>query len=464
MDIETLQLDAEERMEKALVALDRDFGKLRTGRATTSLVDNIKVDYYGTLTPIQQLASVAVPDSRTVTIQPWDRNAFSPVEKAILKSDLGLTPMNDGRIIRITVPPLTEERRRELTKVSKKCTEDAKVALRNIRRDVNDALKKLEKDSEILRRRAEEGHGRRAEARRRLCEEGRREGPGQGKGNHGNLTLKARSSGTLPFRDRTPGLHVMRKGLSLPATWKGAWNNDCREHIAVIMDGNGRWAKERGLPRCEGAHLAGVNAVRTLVRECRRRGIGYVTVYAFSKENWQRPEKEVRFLFELFLRFLRQDSRPHEGRHGLHRRQEGSALTVRQALDYALKKTADNKSMVFTLAISYSGREENLGRPAGPCRKSQTGRAYRRRGLPFLSLRSRNPGSRSRHTHERRKAPEQLLFPERLCEFCSTVLWPDFGPEELTKALDSYACRTRRFGRTSEQLGGQTATEGKKHE
>ncbi len=149
MDIETLQLDAEERMEKALVALDRDFGKLRTGRATTSLVDNIKVDYYGTLTPIQQLASVAVPDSRTVTIQPWDRNAFSPVEKAILKSDLGLTPMNDGRIIRITVPPLTEERRRELTKVSKKYTEDAKVALRNIRRDVNDALKKLEKDKEI---------------------------------------------------------------------------------------------------------------------------------------------------------------------------------------------------------------------------------------------------------------------------------------------------------------------------
>ncbi len=149
MDIDTLQLDAEERMEKALVALERDFGKLRTGRATTSLVDNIKVDYYGTLTPIQQLASVAVPDSRTVTIQPWDRNAFSPVEKAILKSDLGLTPMNDGRIIRITVPPLTEERRRELTKVSRKYTEDAKVALRNIRRDVNDTLKKMEKDKEI---------------------------------------------------------------------------------------------------------------------------------------------------------------------------------------------------------------------------------------------------------------------------------------------------------------------------
>lgn len=146
MDKDSLQLDAEDRMEKALAALDRDFGKLRTGRATTALVEDIRVDYYGTPTPIQQLASVAVPDSRTVTIQPWDRNAFSLVEKAILKSDLGLTPMNDGKLIRISIPPLTEDRRKELTKVARKYTEDAKVALRNIRRDANDSLKKLEKD------------------------------------------------------------------------------------------------------------------------------------------------------------------------------------------------------------------------------------------------------------------------------------------------------------------------------
>ena len=146
MDRDELLLDAEDRMEKALVALERDYGKLRTGRATTGLVEDIKVNYYGTPTPIKQLASVAVPDSRTVTIQPWDRGAFSLVEKAILKSDLGLTPMNDGKLIRIAIPPLTEERRKELSKVAKKYTEDAKVAIRNIRRDVNDALKKLEKD------------------------------------------------------------------------------------------------------------------------------------------------------------------------------------------------------------------------------------------------------------------------------------------------------------------------------
>ncbi len=144
--MEAVKIDAEERMEKALVALERDFGKLRTGRASTSLVEDLKVDYYGTPTPIGQLASVATPDSRTITIQPWDRGSFSLVEKAILKSDLGLTPINDGKIIRISIPPLTEERRKDLVKVSRKYGEEAKVAIRNIRRDANDLLKKLEKD------------------------------------------------------------------------------------------------------------------------------------------------------------------------------------------------------------------------------------------------------------------------------------------------------------------------------
>lgn len=149
MDKDELLLDAEERMEKALAALERDYGKLRTGRATTGLVEDIKVDYYGTPTPIKQLASVAVPDSRTVTIQPWDRGAFASVEKAILKSDLGLTPVNDGKIIRISIPPLTEDRRKELGKLARKSGEEAKVAVRNVRRDANDQLKKLEKDKAI---------------------------------------------------------------------------------------------------------------------------------------------------------------------------------------------------------------------------------------------------------------------------------------------------------------------------
>lgn len=146
MDKDSILLESEERMDKALGALDRDFAKLRTGRASTSLVDNIKVDYYGTPTAISQLASVAIPDSRTITIQPWDRGAFSGVEKAIQKSDLGLNPVNDGKIIRICIPPLTEDRRKDLSKVARKYGEEAKVAVRNIRRDANDQFKKLEKD------------------------------------------------------------------------------------------------------------------------------------------------------------------------------------------------------------------------------------------------------------------------------------------------------------------------------
>jgi len=144
--MDAIKKDTEDRMEKALTALERDFGKLRTGRASTSLVDSLKVDYYGTPTAIGQLASVATPDSRTITIQPWDKAAFSLVEKAILKSDLGLTPINDGKIIRIGIPPLTEDRRKELVKVARKYSEETKVAIRNIRRDANDNLKKLEKD------------------------------------------------------------------------------------------------------------------------------------------------------------------------------------------------------------------------------------------------------------------------------------------------------------------------------
>ncbi len=141
--------DAEERMKKALASLDKEFARLRTGRATTSLLDGIRVDYYGTPTPLDQIASVSTPDSRTIAIQPWDRKAFSDVEKAILKSDLGLTPVNDGKIIRIGIPPLTEDRRKDLVKVAKKYAEEAKVAVRNIRRDANEALKKKKNDKAI---------------------------------------------------------------------------------------------------------------------------------------------------------------------------------------------------------------------------------------------------------------------------------------------------------------------------
>jgi ribosome recycling factor len=141
--------DAEDRMNKALDSLERDFKKLRTGRASVSLVDGIKVGYYGTPTPLNQLATLTIPDPRTIMIQPWDVSIIGEVEKAILKSELGLTPMNDGKLIRINIPPLTAERRRELVKVVKKMAEETKVAMRNVRRDANEMVKDLKKDKEI---------------------------------------------------------------------------------------------------------------------------------------------------------------------------------------------------------------------------------------------------------------------------------------------------------------------------
>lgn len=141
--------DGKKRMVGALSSLTKEFSRLRTGRASVSLIEPIIADYYGNPTPIGQIASLSVPDARTITIQPWDKAAFGAVEKAILKSDLGLNPVNDGKMIRISIPPLTEERRKDLVKVAKKFTEEAKVAVRNVRRDLNEGLKKLLKDKDI---------------------------------------------------------------------------------------------------------------------------------------------------------------------------------------------------------------------------------------------------------------------------------------------------------------------------
>ena len=147
--IKELLSETEQHMEKALDALSSDLVGIRTGRASPALVDRLLVDYYGVQTPLNQLASVAVPEPRLLAIRAWDQTGLAAIEKAIRKSDLGLTPMNDGKIIRISIPRLTEERRKELVKVVRKMAESSKVALRNIRRDANEHLKGLEKNKKI---------------------------------------------------------------------------------------------------------------------------------------------------------------------------------------------------------------------------------------------------------------------------------------------------------------------------
>jgi len=147
--IESIYQETRDNMGKSIDALKNEFNRVRTGRASLAILDGIRVDYYGTLTPLNQMATLAVPESRLITIQPWDISVIKEVEKALLKSDLGLTPSNDGKIIRISIPPLTEERRKELVKVINKISEDHKIAVRNIRRDSNELLKGLKKDGDI---------------------------------------------------------------------------------------------------------------------------------------------------------------------------------------------------------------------------------------------------------------------------------------------------------------------------
>lgn len=138
-----------DHMEKTVEALRREYQKVRTGRANTALLDDIRIDYYGTPSPLSQVATLSVPEPRTITLQPWETKMISVIEKAILNANLGLTPTNDGKVIRLNLPALTEERRREIVKQLKKMAEEAKVATRNIRRDANDELKKLEKNKKI---------------------------------------------------------------------------------------------------------------------------------------------------------------------------------------------------------------------------------------------------------------------------------------------------------------------------
>ena len=237
-------------------------------------------------------------------------------------------------------------------------------------------------------------------------------------------------------------------------------------HIAVIMDGNGRWAQQRGLPRSEG-HRAGSGAVRTLVRECRTLGIPFVTVYAFSRENWQRPQAEVSFLFELFTRFVREEVPElveQDIRLSMIGERADLPFAARRALDYAMERTAACRGMVFTLALSYSGREEIVraaralaatGLPPEEWTEEQFRRGLYEPDLPDPDLLIRTSGEL--------RISNFLLFQSAYTElYFSSRLWPDFDEAELRAALRSYAERQRRFGRVDEDPGNTAgANQGK---
>jgi ribosome recycling factor len=149
MSASQIKKDANHRMKKSVENIQNEFNKIRTGRATPALLDTVKVEYYGTVVPLAQASTISIPEPRLIAIQPWDKNMIPEIEKAILKSELGLTPSNDGTFVRLPIPQLSEERRNDLVKLVKKFAEEGRIAIRNVRRDANDHLKKLQKDHEM---------------------------------------------------------------------------------------------------------------------------------------------------------------------------------------------------------------------------------------------------------------------------------------------------------------------------
>jgi ribosome recycling factor len=155
--MEAIKKGAEEKMRKAVKALEDEFKTIRTGRASAALFENIRVDYYEQKVPLNQVATISIPEARLVIIQPWDRSVLAEIEKAIQKSELSVNPNNDGKVIRIAIPPLTEERRKELAKVAKNIAEKSRVSIRNVRRDINEDIKKKEKDGSLSEDQAKRG-------------------------------------------------------------------------------------------------------------------------------------------------------------------------------------------------------------------------------------------------------------------------------------------------------------------
>jgi ribosome recycling factor len=149
MNAKEIIADAESKMKKTIEATQREFAAIRTGRASVAILDNVKVDYYGTSTPLRQMAALTTPDARLISIQPWDKNALGDIEKAILKSDIGITPTNDGKVLRLSMPPLTQERKAELDKVLKKIAEEGRISLRTSRHAAIEHIRKLEKDKAL---------------------------------------------------------------------------------------------------------------------------------------------------------------------------------------------------------------------------------------------------------------------------------------------------------------------------
>ena len=420
--------DLERRMKGAVEALRKELGGLRTGRASLSLLEPIVVEAYESKMPLNQVATINIPEPRMLSVQVWDKTQVKAVEKAIRSSDLGLNPIVDGQSLRIPIPELNEERRRELAKVAAKYTEQAKVATRNVRRDGMDQLKKIGKSGRPQRGRVAAVGDRDTGDDRRVRQENDRD---------------VRVQGT---RDLA--------GLDMALARSFADRQDPYLHVGIILDGNGRWARARGLPRTAG-HRRGAEVVRKILKGCSSRGIRYLTIYAFSSENWKRPVGEVEDLMGLLRLYLRREVADLRG-NGVQIAFIGDrsrlSKEINALISEAEESTRHNATLTLTVAVNYGGRQEIVdtvrriaeqvrdgGLDADQISEETFQRHLQTRNLPDLDLVIRTSGEQ--------RLSNFLLWQSAYTELVFVpTLWPDFTLEHLDEAIGEFQRRERRYG------------------
>ena len=427
--IDELLEDAKGRMTKSVESSRGELATVRTGRASPHLLDRIVVDYYGAQTPLKQLANVAATDARLLTVTPFDKGAIGAIEKAIQESDVGLAPSNDGSVIRLQVPEMTEERRREMVKVVHGVAEEGRVAIRNIRRDIMQDLRELKKEGE-----AGEDDERRAEsALQKQTDEATAEIDALLKGKEEDPRSVNTPTVTVIAGDSSPGRSACELRLSSASA----------RYVAIITDGNGRWAKSRGLPVVEG-HRAGADTVKARLRDAAELGVEELTVYSFSTENWQRPAEEVNGLMKMFGERIASET-PELDREGVRMRfigrREGLAADLVERMSWAEAETEGNERITLYVAFNYGGRAEIVDAAAGFEGGGEDD--FRRR---LYAPEMHDPDLLIRTSGERRTS-NYLLWQ---CAYSELVfrdeLWPDFDRAALEQCLSEFEARKRRFG------------------
>ena len=425
--IEDFLADAKRRMDRSIESTHQEFNSIRTGRASPALLDRVTIDYYGTPTPLKSLASIGAPEARLLTVQPFDPGSMKAIERAIQESDLGLTPSNDGKVIRLPIPTLTEERRKELVKVVRRVAEDGKVAIRNVRRDVLQHLRDLVVNGEVG-----DDEERRAEQQvQKVTDE-------HTKSIDDLLKVKRRSWRSDRARDRTSGSTMDEASGHDPGVARS---------VAIIMDGNGRWAAARSLPVAEG-HREGARAPAHGRGRGRPRDRVARRVRVLHRELGA-PAEEVAAIMELLDETIDREL-PDLAKQGVRTRFFGRRDRVPTLLQEKMAgleaETAANDRLQLWIAFDYGGRAELVEAARRLSRTGSPPRTCPRTPSPSGCSRPSSP--RPRHPHLGGAAALELpalAVGVRRARVRGHAL-ARLRRGALRAALEEYAQRGRRFG------------------